>query len=249
MSKLVVKDLVVSVDGKTLLNGVNLEVQSGKVHVLMGPNGSGKTSLSYALMGHPKYKIVSGKILLDGEDITKLAPNERARKGLFLSFQYPAEISGVTLMNFLRSSREAVTGEKMGVVDFHEFLKKKMADLKMDSSFSKRYVNAGFSGGEKKRAEILQLSVLSPKFAILDEPDSGTDVDVLKLMGETLNTIKTNTNVGFLLITHHNKILDYLKVDIVSVIVNGRIVETGTDQLAKRIELEGYSRYGPKVIV
>ncbi len=243
MSKLVVKDLVVSVDGKTLLNGVSLEVESGKVHVLMGPNGSGKTSLSYALMGHPKYKIMSGKILLDGEDITKLAPNERARKGLFLSFQHPAEIAGVTLMNFLRSSREAVTGEKMSVVEFHELLKKKMADLKMDSSFSKRYVNAGFSGGEKKRAEILQLSVLSPKFAILDEPDSGTDVDVLKLMGTTLDQVKKNINAGFLLITHHNKIFEYLKVDAVSVIVNGKVVATGGAEIAKEIEKEGFQKF------
>lgn len=244
-----IEDLHVSVDGREIIKGISLDVVPGKIHVLMGPNGSGKTTLGYALMGHPRFKITSGKIVLNNEDITKLLPHERAKRGLFLSFQHPVEISGVTLSNFLRYAREAVTGEKLSVMDFHRLVKEKLALLKIESSFLKRYVNENFSGGEKKRCEMLQMSVLEPKIAILDEPDSGTDVDALKLIGTALDQIKKNINTGFLLITHHNKILDYLTVDNVSVIVNGKVVETGGRELAKKVELEGYSKYQDRVAI
>ncbi len=241
MKKLIVKDLHVSVDGKQILKGINLEVDLGKVHALMGPNGAGKSTLGHVLMGHPKYVIEKGSIMLDDEDITKLLPHERARRGLFLSFQYPSEIAGVTLSNFLRTAREAVSGKKISVVEFHTLLKEKMKKLQMDSSFSKRYVNEGFSGGEKKRAEILQLSVLEPKYAILDETDSGLDIDSLKIVAQGVQDLRSQ--MGILIITHYYKILDVLTPDVVSVMVDGKIVETGGRALAAEIEKNGFKKY------
>ena len=205
--KLEIKNLHVNVEGKEILKGINLEIEKGKVHALMGPNGAGKSTLGNVLMGNPRYEITKGNIMLDGEDITEAAPNERAKLGLFLSFQYPAEITGVTMSNFLRTARNAIKKENMSVIEFHKLLKEKMNELDMDTGFSKRYINQGFSGGEKKRAEILQMSILEPKFAILDECDSGTDVDALKIIANGVNVIKSRTQVGVLLITHYDRIL------------------------------------------
>src|SRR3989344_3392239 len=184
MSKLEVKDLYVNVEGKEILNGINLIVELGKVHILMGPNGSGKRTLANTLMGNPKYKITKGEILLDGINITNLSVNERAKAGLFMSFQYPSEITGVTMSNFLRTAWNSLKDEKMGVLDFHRKLKSKMKDLGMNYNISKRYVNEGFSGGEKKRSEILQMAILEPRYAILDETDSGLDVNSIKIVGD-----------------------------------------------------------------
>ncbi len=241
--KLVIKDLRVEVGGKEILKGVNLEVEPGKVHALMGPNGAGKSCLANTLMGNPKYKITGGKIMLDGEDITLLDPTERARKGLFLSFQYPLEISGVTLSNFLRTAYNSVKGVKMNVLDFHKMLKQKMEDLKIDLGFTKRYLNEGFSGGEKKKAEILQLSVLDPKYAILDECDSGLDVNGIKIVGEGVSKLK-GPNKGILIITHYYRILKHITPDAVSVLVDGKVVKTGGKELAIDIEENGFKNYG-----
>ena len=241
--KLIIKDLHVNVNGKEILKGVNLNVDLGKVHALMGPNGSGKSSLANVLMGNPRYEVTKGKILLDKEDITKLSADERAKKGLFLSFQYPAEITGVTMSNFLRTAYNSINEKKLDVVEFHSLLKKKMAELKMDSTFSRRYINEGFSGGEKKRAEILQMSILEPKFAILDETDSGTDVDALKIIATGINNTKKKTDMGILLITHYNRILQYINVDKIAIMIDGKIVKEGGKELADEIESEGYEKY------
>ncbi len=238
-----IEDLHVSVDGREIIKGISLDVVPGKIHVLMGPNGSGKTTLGYALMGHPRFKITSGKIVLNNEDITKLLPHERAKRGLFLSFQHPVEISGVTLSNFLRYAREAVTGEKLSVMDFHRLVKEKLALLKIESSFLKRYVNENFSGGEKKRCEMLQMSVLEPKIAVLDETDSGLDSDALKIVAECITSQK---NMGFLVITHYTRFLDLLSPDMVTVMVDGKIIEKGSSDVAKKIEREGFDKLGVK---
>ncbi len=205
--RLVIKDLHVEAQGKEILHGVNLEIELGKVHALMGPNGAGKSCLANTLMGNPAYKITKGKIILDGEDITNIGTTERARKGLFLSFQYPREIPGVTLSNFLRTAYNSINGGKINVLDFHKMLKQKMEELKIDFGFTKRYLNEGFSGGEKKKAEILQMSVLDPKYAILDECDSGLDVNGIKIVGEGIKKIM-NPNKGILIITHYHRILN-----------------------------------------
>ena len=239
--KLEIKDLHVSINDKEILKGINLVIESGKVHALMGPNGSGKSTLAQIIMGYPKYVITKGKILLNGEDITELKPDERAKKGLFLSFQYPKEITGVTLTNFLRAAYNATHEPKLSVLDFHKMLKEKMEKLNIDASFTRRYVNEGFSGGEKKKAEILQMMVLNPKFAILDEPDSGTDVDALKELSEAINIAKKETSI--VIITHYNKILKYVKPDVVMIIVNGKVVDKGNAQLASDIETFGYKKY------
>ena len=241
--KLVIQDLHVSVEDKEILKGINLEIDLGKVHALMGPNGSGKSTLGNALMGNPKYKITKGKIILNGEDITNLPPNERAKKGLFMSFQYPSEITGVTMSNFLRTAYNSIKGGRINVIDFHKLLKEKMSELNIDPSFNKRYINEGFSGGEKKRSEILQLSVLQPKYAILDETDSGIDVDALKIIGNGINSIKNNTNMGLLLITHYYRILNYITPDTVSVMIDGEIVKTAGKELAEEIENNGFKSF------
>ena len=237
--KLQIKDLHVNVEGKEILKGVNLDVEIGKVHALMGPNGSGKSTLANVLMGHPKYEITKGKIFLDGKDITELKADERAKRGLFLSFQYPSEITGVTLTNFLRTAYNSVKKDKLSVIDFHKLLKKKMEELQMDPSFNKRYVNEGFSGGEKKRAEILQMSVLEPKYAILDECDSGLDVNSIQIVGEGVNNMKSKDK-AILIITHYYRILNYITPDKVSIMMDGKIVKEGGRELAHEIEENGF---------
>ena len=247
MKSLEIIDLYVEVDGKEIIKGVTLTFYPGKVHALMGPNGSGKSTLANALMGHPKYKISKGKILLDGEDITTAKPETRARKGLFLSFQYPSEISGVTISNFLRTAvnnlREKKNLAPYSAVDFHKLLKEKIAQLKIDASFSKRYLNQGFSGGEKKKMEILQLAMLEPRYALLDETDSGLDVDSIKTVAEGIERIRKEKELGIVVITHYNKFLEYLKPDQVSVLYQGKIVKTGSYELARRIEKEGFGEF------
>ena len=242
--KLEIIDLHVEVDGKEIIKGVTLTFYPGKVHALMGPNGSGKSTLAHALMGHPKYKITQGKILLDGEDITAAKPEVRAQKGLFLSFQYPSEISGVTISNFLRTAVNNLREKKglpmYSVVDFHKLLKEKMAQLKIDSSFSKRYLNEGFSGGEKKRMEMLQLAMLEPSYALLDETDSGLDVDAMKTVAESVDKIRQEKEMSIIVITHYSKFLDYLKPDAVSVLSNGKIIKSGSHELAQQINEQGF---------
>ncbi len=240
MAQLEVKDLHVSIDGKRILNGISLEVNKGEVVALMGPNGSGKSTLAYALMGSPNHTVESGKIMLEGEEVTGLSPDKRAKKGLFLSFQYPSEIPGVSVANFLRTALNSINGGQVPVKEFMARLKEKMRLLEMDESFARRYLNAGFSGGEKKRAEMLQMAVLQPKIAILDETDSGTDVDALKIIANGINKIKEECGTGILLITHYNRILKYVRPDRVYVVVDGKIVKIGDHDLADRIEAEGY---------
>lgn len=247
MSTLQIKDLHVSVEGKEILKGLNLEVKQGEIHALMGPNGSGKSTLAYVLMGHPKYKIEKGEILIDGKNILELSPDQRAKLGLFLGFQYPVEISGVTLASFLRSAYNSITGKENGtigqemlsVIQFRKFVKEKIKEFQMDESFAERYLNEGFSGGEKKRAEILQMSILKPKIAILDETDSGLDVDALKVVADGINKL-TGPQLGVLLITHYSRILNYIKPQFVHVLVDGVIAKSGGEELARQLEEKGY---------
>ncbi len=234
-----IKDLKVSVEGKEILKGINLKLETGKVNALMGPNGSGKSTLANTLMGHPNYEIVSGKIILNGEDITSLSPDERAKKGLFLSFQYPSEIDGVTITNFLRTALNNIKGEKIPIMDFKKLMKEKMELLKINSDFMERYINQGFSGGEKKRAEILQMMVLDPKIAILDETDSGLDIDALKIVAEGLNKFM-KPDKCVLIITHYKRILEFVKPDKLSIMVDGKIVKEGTGSLVDHLEEKGY---------
>jgi Fe-S cluster assembly ATP-binding protein len=237
--KLEIENLHVEIEGKEILKGISLTIEEGKVHALMGPNGSGKSTLANVLMGHPKYAVTSGKIMLNDEDITELSPDDRAKRGLFLSFQYPKEISGVTITNFLRAAYNATHETKLSVVDFYRLLKEKMEELHVASSFNKRYVNEGFSGGEKKKAEILQMMVLQPKFAILDETDSGLDVDALKIVAEGINRMKSPER-GILLITHYYRILHHVIPDVVHILVDGKIVKSGGKELAQQIEETGF---------
>ncbi len=238
--ELIIEDLHVSLEDKEIIKGVNLSIKKGEVVALMGPNGSGKSTIASVLMGSSKFKITKGKIILNGEDITTANPEIRAEKGLFLSFQYPSEISGVSLSNFLRTALNTLKKTNISVIDFYKLLKDKMSMLKMDEKFARRYLNEGFSGGEKKKAEILQLAILEPKFAILDETDSGTDIDSLKIIADGINTIKKNTNMGVLLITHYNRILQYIKPDQVHIFVDGKIKKTGSHDLAIELENKGY---------
>jgi Fe-S cluster assembly ATP-binding protein len=240
MNKLEIIDLHVEVKGIEIIKGVTLTFHAGKTHALMGPNGSGKSTLAKALMGHPAYIITKGKVILNGKDITKEKTHEKAKLGLFLSFQYPKEIEGVTISNFLRAARNAIKKDKLSIVQFHKHLKEKMAELKIDPAFRRRYLNVGFSGGEKKKAEILQLSILEPKYAILDETDSGTDVDAIKIISQGIQKVKKNNNMAIIVITHYNKFLDYLQPDEVSILVNGKIVATGGHELANKIEEQGF---------
>jgi len=234
-----IEDLHVAVGGKEVVKGVNLTIRSGEVHALMGRNGSGKTSLSYALLGHPNYQITRGKILLNGEDVTGLSPEERARKRMFLAFQYPVAIPGVSVMNFLRAAMKSVFPEEISVRDLRMKLKEKMELLKMDPGFASRYLNDGFSGGEKKRLEILQMSMLEPQVAVLDETDSGLDIDALKIVAEGINH-QRNSRLGILLITHYQRMLDYVKPDFVHVMIDGKIVLSGDEHLALQLEEKGY---------
>ena len=236
-----IEDLHVSVEDKEILRGVNLTVQQGEIHALMGPNGSGKSTLANALMGHPKYKVTSGRVLFQGEDVLALTPDERARKGLFLAFQYPVAIPGVSLGNFLRAATRAVHGPSLTAGAFRKELMSKMELLKMDKSFAARYVNDGLSGGEKKRAEVLQMALLQPKIAIMDETDSGLDIDALRIVSNGVNTVKAaNPNIGVLVITHYQRLLNYIKPDVVHVLMEGQIVRTGGPELALELEEKGY---------
>ncbi len=244
MKGLVIRNLHVSVDGNEILKGVNLKVGKGEIVAIMGPNGSGKSTLAYALMGHPSYAITAGTILFNGKDITKLSPDKRGRLGLFLSFQYPQEIPGVSVANFLRTAVNSKLKRKMPVSDFLKMLREKMLKLKISEKFAQRYLNEGFSGGEKKRAEILQLAMLKPGIAILDETDSGTDVDALKTLSKCINSVKRETGMGVLMITHYNRILNYVKPGRVVVMINGRIVKEGSHKLAEEIEKTGYEAIG-----
>ena len=235
----IVKDLHVSVEGKEILKGVNLTVNAGEVHALMGPNGSGKSTLANALMGHPRYVVTKGQVLLNGEDMLPLRADERARRGMFLAFQYPLEIPGVKVRHFLRMAVKASKGQELSVTEFRKQLFDMMALLEMDRSFAERYLNEGFSGGEKKRNEILQLAMLEPTMAILDETDSGLDIDALRVVAGGINKL-AGPNVGMLLITHYQRILSYTEPHVVHVLFNGRIVRSGGKELALELEAKGY---------
>jgi Fe-S cluster assembly ATP-binding protein len=243
--KLEILDLHVAVEGKQILNGVNLDVEQGQIHALMGPNGTGKSTLANALLGHPSYEITSGSIRFKGKDINELDPAERSRLGLFLAFQYPVAIPGVSVANFLRMAinarRKAEDEEDKGITvpEFRSMLKEKMDVLKISHEFAGRYLNEGFSGGEKKRAEILQLATLEPDIAILDETDSGLDIDALKIVASGVNTLAAN-DLGILIITHYNRILNYIKPDFVHIMLDGAIVESGGAELASQLEEHGY---------
>jgi Fe-S cluster assembly ATP-binding protein len=247
MSKLEIKNLHVTVDTeqgtKEILKGVDLVINSGESHAIMGPNGSGKSTLAYTIAGHPKYTVTQGEILLDGEDVLEMSVDERARAGLFLAMQYPVEIPGVSVSNFLRTAKTAIDGEAPALRTWIKDVKGAMDNLKMDSTFTERNVNEGFSGGEKKRHEILQMELLKPKIAVLDETDSGLDVDALKIVSEGVNRAKESNDFGLLLITHYTRILKYIKPDFVHVFVAGKIAEQGGPELADRLEAEGYDRY------
>ncbi|GAA1525589.1 Fe-S cluster assembly ATP-binding protein [Microbacterium ginsengiterrae] len=247
MSVLEIRDLHVTVEteaGATpILNGINLTMKTGETHAIMGPNGSGKSTLAYTIAGHPKYTVTGGSITFDGADVLEMSVDERARAGLFLAMQYPVEIPGVTVTNFLRTAKTALDGEAPSIRSWTKDVKSAMTNLRMDPKFAQRNVNEGFSGGEKKRHEILQLEVLKPKFAILDETDSGLDVDALKIVSEGVNRAKEATGLGVLLITHYTRILRYIRPDYVHVVVAGKIVEEGGPELADRLEDEGYDRF------
>ncbi|WP_448071778.1 Fe-S cluster assembly ATPase SufC [Georgenia yuyongxinii] len=247
MSTLEIKNLHVSVetnDGpKPILRGVDLTISSGEIHAIMGPNGSGKSTLAYSIAGHPKYTVTDGEVLLDGENVLAMSVDERARAGLFLAMQYPVEVPGVTVSNFLRTAKTAISGEAPALRKWVGDVKDAMAKLRMDPEFAQRDVNHGFSGGEKKRHEILQMELIEPKFAVLDETDSGLDVDALRVVSEGVNRVHENTGLGVMLITHYTRILNYIKPDRVHVFVEGKVAEQGGPELADRLEAEGYDKY------
>ncbi|MFM8672087.1 MAG: Fe-S cluster assembly ATPase SufC [Candidatus Nanopelagicus sp.] len=247
MNVLEIKNLQVSVvtdaGNKEILRGVDLTIKSGETHAIMGPNGSGKSTLAYSIAGHPKYLITSGSVLLDGADVLEMSVDERAKAGLFLAMQYPVEVPGVSVSNFLRTAVTAIRGEAPKLRTWVGEVKEVMASLNIDGAFSERNVNEGFSGGEKKRHEILQMELLKPKIAILDETDSGLDVDALRIVSEGVNRVKANSNLGVMLITHYTRILRYIKPDFVHVFANGKIVEEGGPELADKLEEKGYAEY------
>ncbi|MGQ0465446.1 MAG: Fe-S cluster assembly ATPase SufC [Sporichthyaceae bacterium] len=247
MSTLEIKDLYVSVDTaegvKEILRGVNLTIKPGETHAVMGPNGSGKSTLAYSIAGHPKYNVTGGSITLGGEDVLAMSVDSRARAGLFLAMQYPVEIPGVSVSNFLRTAKTAIDGEAPKLRTWIKDVKTAMGQLQMDPSFAERNVNEGFSGGEKKRHETLQLELLNPKVAILDETDSGLDIDALKVVSEGVNRFKSGGDKGVLLITHYTRILRYIAPDFVHVFIGGRFVEEGGPELADQLEAEGYERF------
>ena len=235
-----IKDLHVNVEDKEILHGVNLEVGKDEVHVLMGPNGTGKSTLGYAITGHPKYAITSGQIFFDGEDITEMPVNERAKKGIFLSFQNPLEVPGVTLSAFIRNALEQKTGKRVRLWDFKKKLTETMKLLSMDESYAERDLNVGFSGGEKKKAEILQMLMLEPKLAILDETDSGLDVDALKIVAEAVAAMQREQNMGLVIVSHYARFYELLKPTHAHVLVDGRIVVSGGSELVEKIDQQGY---------
>ncbi|CAN5352672.1 Fe-S cluster assembly ATPase SufC [soil metagenome] len=250
MSVLEVKDLRVSVETeqgtKQILKGVDLTIRQGEIHAIMGPNGSGKSTLAYSIAGHPKYHVEGGSVLLDGVEVLTMSVDERARAGIFLAMQYPVEIPGVRVADFLRTAKTALEGEAPALRPWIKEVNEAMKALRMDKTFSERNVNEGFSGGEKKRHEILQLELLKPKFAILDETDSGLDVDALKIVSEGVNRAKSANDLGVLLITHYTRILRYIEPDFVHVFVDGKVAEEGGPELAARLEDEGYDRFLPE---
>lgn len=235
-------DLKASIESGPILKGLNLKVRPGEVHAIMGPNGSGKSTLAKVLAGHPSYKVDSGRVLYDGQDLLELSPDERARRGVFLAFQYPQEIPGVSIVNFLRAALGARRGQDVPVLEFRKILQEKMALLDMDKSFATRFVNEGFSGGEKKRNEVLQMAVLEPRLAILDETDSGLDIDALKIVTSGVNKIMETSSArpAVVVITHYNRILDYLKPDVVHVLGRGQMLKSGGPELALELEERGY---------
>ncbi|OGO11395.1 MAG: Fe-S cluster assembly ATPase SufC [Chloroflexi bacterium RBG_16_47_49] len=245
MSEMIIRDLHVNIAGREILKGVDLTVRQGEVHALMGPNGTGKSTLAYTLMGHPGYEVTKGEVIFKDVNIIEMKADERSRLGLFLAFQYPVAISGVSMANFLRtainSRQKAVNSADKGisVPEFRKMLKERMDLLKMDYAFAGRYLNEGFSGGEKKRAEILQMAVLKPEIAILDETDSGLDIDALRIVSEGVNTLR-GPEMGILVITHYQRILNYIKPDFVHIMLDGRIVESGNSELALNLEEHGY---------
>ena len=245
MSQIEIKNLHVSIDGKEILKGVDLTVEQGEVHAIMGPNGTGKSTLAYTLMGHPNYTVTEGEVFFKGQNVLELEPDERSRLGIFLAFQYPVAIPGVTVANFLRTAinagRRAINPEDKGmpIPEFRKLLKEKMDLLRMDHNFAGRYLNDGFSGGEKKRAEILQMATLKPEIAILDETDSGLDIDALRVVAEGVNALM-NKDMGVLVITHYQRLLNYIKPDYVHIMLDGRIVESGGPDLALHLEDQGY---------
>ena len=245
MSELVIKNLHVSVEGKEILKGVDLTVKQGEIHAIMGPNGTGKSTLAYTLMGHPRYEVMEGEVWFKGQNVLELEADERSRLGLFLAFQYPVAIPGVSVANFLRTAlnarRRAENPEDKGVPipEFRKMLKDKMSLLRMDPTFAGRYLNDGFSGGEKKRAEILQMATLKPEIAILDETDSGLDIDALRIVADGVNAL-TGPELGMLVITHYQRLLNYIKPHFVHIMLNGRIVESGGPDLALNLEQHGY---------
>jgi Fe-S cluster assembly ATP-binding protein len=247
MSTLEIRGLKVSVETEQgaveILKGVDLTIKSGETHAIMGPNGSGKSTLAYSIAGHPKYTVTGGTVTLDGEDVLAMSVDERAKAGLFLAMQYPVEVPGVSVSNFLRTAATALRGEAPKLREWVGEVKAAMESLKMDPAFAQRNVNEGFSGGEKKRHEIMQLELLRPKFAILDETDSGLDVDALRVVSEGVVRAKASHNHGILLITHYTRILKYIKPDFVHVFANGRIVEEGGPELADKLEAQGYAEY------
>jgi Fe-S cluster assembly ATP-binding protein len=247
MATLDIKDLHVTVDTedgqKAILNGVNLTVKSGETHAIMGPNGSGKSTLAYSIAGHPKYNITRGSVTLDGVDVLTMKVDERARAGLFLAMQYPVEVPGVSVSNFLRTAKTAIDGEAPKLRTWVKDVNDAMDKVRMDRDFASRNVNEGFSGGEKKRHEIVQMELLDPKFAILDETDSGLDIDALKIVAEGVNRYRTRPDKGVLLITHYTRILRYIQPDFVHVFVAGRIAEEGGPELAEELEANGYDKY------
>lgn len=244
-SSLSIKNLRVSIDDKLILKDLSLEVKLGEIHAIMGPNGSGKSTMAYALAGHPKYEVEGGEVWMDGVNLLELSPDERARMGLFLAFQYPNAIPGISMANFLRTAVNHVKGQANGdnkgipIVEFRKMLTEKMELLGIDKSFARRYLNEGFSGGEKKRAEVLQMALLEPKFAILDETDSGLDIDALRVVAEGVNSL-TGPNRGFIIITHYQRILNYIKPNFVHVMYDGQIIESGGPELAEHLEEKGY---------
>lgn len=250
MSKLEIKNLHANVlpteegqEPKPILKGVNLTINAGETHAIMGPNGSGKSTLAYTLAGHPKYEVTEGEVLLDGENILDMEIDERARAGLFLAMQYPVEVPGVSSSNFMRSAVTAVRGEAPKLREWVAELNEARNSLQMDASFSDRSVNEGFSGGEKKRHEVMQLALMKPKFAVMDETDSGLDVDALRIVSEGINKYQDETNGGVLMITHYKRILNYVQPDFIHVFADGKIVQTGDASLADQLEAEGYEKF------
>lgn len=242
MNLLSINNLHTTIDEKSILNGIDLTINPGEIHVVMGPNGAGKSTLAYTLMGHPNYHVTEGSVNFMGKDLLDLKVHERGRLGLFLSFQYPEEISGVTVENFLRTAKTQVTGEKQSVMSFRKKLHNQMSALNMDTSYGTRYLNEGFSGGEKKKNEILQMLMLNPRLAILDETDSGLDVDAIKVVADGVNQYAKGDN-SVLIITHYNKLLEVVKPDFVHILVEGRIVASGGVELAQRIDEEGFESF------